>query len=59
MPMKTKSNSTIYHLLFASKKAVAADIVNDMATNSHIEWADATWNPVTGCSKISPGRKQC
>lgn len=30
MPMKTKSKSTIYYLYFASKKAVAADIVNDI-----------------------------
>ena len=30
-----------------------------MATNSQIEWTDATWNPVTGCSKISPGCKFC
>ncbi len=30
-----------------------------MATNSHIEWTDSTWNPVTGCSKISPGCKHC
>jgi protein gp37 len=30
-----------------------------MANNSHIEWTDATWNPVTGCSKISPGCKHC
>ena len=30
-----------------------------MATSSHIEWTDATWNPVTGCSKISPGCKFC
>ena len=30
-----------------------------MATNSHIEWTDATWNPVTGCPKISPGCKHC
>jgi protein gp37 len=26
---------------------------------SQIEWTDATWNPVTGCSKISPGCKNC
>jgi len=26
---------------------------------SHIEWTDATWNPVTGCTKISPGCKYC
>jgi protein gp37 len=30
-----------------------------MANHSHIEWTDATWNPVTGCSKISPGCKFC
>ena len=24
-----------------------------------IEWTDSTWNPVTGCSKISPGCKHC
>jgi len=30
-----------------------------MAQLSSIEWTDATWNPVTGCSKISPGCKHC
>ncbi len=30
-----------------------------MGSNSNIEWTDATWNPVTGCSKISPGCKFC
>ena len=30
-----------------------------MATNSPIEWTDATWNPITGCDKISPGCKHC
>jgi len=30
-----------------------------MANASHIEWTDATWNPVTGCTKISPGCKFC
>jgi protein gp37 len=30
-----------------------------MADNSTIEWTDATWNPVTGCTKISPGCKNC
>jgi protein gp37 len=30
-----------------------------MATNSPIEWTEATWNPVTGCSKISAGCKNC
>jgi protein gp37 len=26
---------------------------------SHIEWTTSTWNPVTGCSKTSPGCKNC
>ncbi|MFN7939386.1 MAG: phage Gp37/Gp68 family protein [Bryobacteraceae bacterium] len=30
-----------------------------MAQISKIEWTDATWNPVRGCSKISPGCKHC
>jgi protein gp37 len=30
-----------------------------MAANSHIEWTEATWNPVTGCDKISAGCKNC
>jgi len=30
-----------------------------MSTNSAIEWAEATWNPVTGCTKVSVGCKNC
>jgi protein gp37 len=30
-----------------------------MGDQSAIEWTDATWNPVTGCTKISPGCKNC
>lgn len=30
-----------------------------MSTNSAIEWTEATWNPLTGCNKISPGCKHC
>jgi len=30
-----------------------------MATKSKIEWTECTWNPVTGCTKISPGCKNC
>lgn len=30
-----------------------------MAQKSEIEWTDATWNPVTGCTKVSPGCKHC
>lgn len=30
-----------------------------MADNSHIEWTEATWNPVVGCSVVSPGCTNC
>ena len=30
-----------------------------MAAGSGIEWTQSTWNPVTGCTKISPGCKHC
>jgi len=30
-----------------------------MALNSSIEWTEATWNPVTGCSPISAGCAHC
>ena len=30
-----------------------------MAQSSTIEWTEATWNPTTGCTKVSPGCKNC
>jgi protein gp37 len=30
-----------------------------MAIKSAIEWTESTWNPITGCTKISPGCKHC
>ncbi len=30
-----------------------------MAQKSGIEWTDATWNPVTGCTKVGPGCDHC
>lgn len=30
-----------------------------MSARSSIEWTESTWNPITGCTKISPGCKHC
>ena len=30
-----------------------------MGRNSAIEWTEATWNPVTGCTKTSAGCQNC
>ncbi len=30
-----------------------------MTTQTSIEWTEQTWNPVTGCTKVSPGCKNC
>ena len=30
-----------------------------MAAKSSIEWTESTWNPVTGCTKVSPGCQHC
>ena len=30
-----------------------------MAQDTSIEWTDATWNPVTGCTKVGPGCDNC
>ena len=30
-----------------------------MSTQTSIEWTEMTWNPVVGCTKVSPGCKHC
>ena len=33
--------------------------VGSVADKTRLEWTDATWNPVTGCTKVSPGCDHC
>jgi hypothetical protein len=42
-------------------KQITQEIVVGAAMSEHskIEWTEATWNPVRGCTKISPGCKHC
>ena len=46
-----------------SKESFSSSFANQtgliMADNTTIEWTDATWNPVTGCTKISAGCDNC
>jgi protein gp37 len=43
--------------IYRSRRGTAkGETVGD---NSSIEWTDATWNPATGCTKVSPGCKHC
>jgi len=35
------------------------ELEKTMSERSSIEWTDATWNPVRGCTKVSPGCKHC
>jgi protein gp37 len=38
---------------------MAAKYGDDVSDRSAIEWTEATWNPATGCSKVSPGCAHC
>jgi protein gp37 len=42
----------VYLLELISRRSAVSD-------NSKIEWTDATWNPLRGCTKVSPGCKHC
>jgi protein gp37 len=35
------------------------NLIGEMSQISTIEWTEATWNPVTGCNKVSPGCAHC
>lgn len=45
--------------IFSGNMAQSCNEVIVLADQSKIEWTEATWNPVTGCSKISAGCQHC
>jgi DNA repair photolyase len=48
------------YLIFPLRKInFYSKLFTEMAQNSKIEWTQCTWNPVTGCTKISTGCKNC
>jgi protein gp37 len=51
-PSQTKPNQT-------KPNQTKPNQTKPMSVQSKIEWTDATWNPVRGCTKISPGCKHC
>lgn len=56
---REKQNNTFVLVVFACYryKAIIGDVA--VADKSAIEWTDATWNPVTGCTKITRGCDNC
>lgn len=61
-PMKALASVSAGHSYLS--QSVASDIhqgsvLTNMSDNSKIEWTDATWNPVRGCTKVSPGCAHC
>src|SRR6186997_3045898 len=38
---------------------IACSTLSSMSDRSAIEWTNATWNPVTGCTQLSPGCDHC
>ena len=71
LPMRNSKGSTVYTCFLPRTKVqqrkslgifstnLAGNESEHVSPNSQIEWTDATWNPVRGCTKISPGCKHC
>src|SRR5215831_4104710 len=64
-PRNNRWPTTSWAASFASTETAGASLKTSpqgrpqVSTHSKIEWTDATWNPVTGCTKVSPGCKYC
>ena len=52
-------SSAVHHLVRSSRPRAPPKIELKMADNSTIEWTEATWNPTTGCDRVSPGCDNC
>lgn len=55
----SESNSDSLRFRFLTECNVHALFYGEMMGKTAIEWTDATWNPVTGCTKISAGCDHC
>ena len=53
------SNTRIPDIIHSGRKSAIPTSGAPLSDNSAIEWTDATWNPVRGCTKVSPGCKHC
>ena len=49
----------LYQRLTVFQERLKTGFGDLMAQATEIEWTDATWNPVTGCTKIGPGCDNC
>lgn len=56
IPRPTKPDHRVAKLV---QFACTIQTANTMSEHSTIEWTEATWNPVRGCTKISPGCQHC
>ncbi len=54
-----KQQSPGLNYIYVDGFSGAGKQVNHMANNSPIEWTEATWNPVAGCTVLSPGCTNC
>jgi protein gp37 len=50
---ETKKNDAQYYCNRESLRGAT------ISRSSSIEWTESTWNPTTGCDKVSPGCKNC
>lgn len=53
---KRRKNSNKYCRRYNGQKPIKKTI---MSNKSRIEWTEVTWNPITGCSKVSSGCQNC